>query len=199
MLSKGTVMMQLICPQCSMEYVIRARRQTIAERIFGLLYIYPFLCQLCGYRFKTLHRGIRAVSIDEDSRDYERLRRNFPFTMVCDGTTVTGWVCEIFTNGCILQAQTPMRLEQTISLELQIPNLHDPIVIDAAVVRNTTVERSRLEFLRLRLPERRRLQSFIRNELSRDGLKDTQMNEILSAAAYAGRNKQGCDEASAFN
>jgi PilZ domain len=191
-------MMQLICPQCSMEYVIRARRQTIAERFFGLLYIYPFLCQLCGYRFKTLDWGIRAVSIEEDSRDYQRLRRNFPFTMVCDGTTVTGWVCEIFTNGCILQAQTPMRLGQTIGLELQIPNLHDPIVIDAAVVRNTTGERSRLEFLRLRLPERRRLQSFIRNELSRDELKDTQMDETLSAAAYAGRNKQGCDEVSAL-
>src|SRR5688572_16780395 len=106
------------CPECSTEYVIRVRRQTVAERLLSLLYIYPFRCQLCGYRFKTLIRGVRYVRIDEDARDYERLPTDFPFTLVHNEITVKGHVSEISMSGCTLQTEMPMRLGQVIDLKL---------------------------------------------------------------------------------
>jgi hypothetical protein len=91
-------------------------------------------CQLCGYRFKTLIRGVRYVRIDEDARDYERLPTDFPFTLVHNEITVVkGRVSEISMSGCTLQTDMPMQLGQVIDLKLYISN--DPIMIDSLVIR----------------------------------------------------------------
>ena len=166
------------CPECSTEYVIRVRRQTIAERLLSLLSIYPFRCQLCGYRFKTLHRGVKYVRIDEDARDYQRLRTNFPSSLVCDGLTVEGLVSEISMSGCTLHTEAPICVGQIINLRLHISN--DPIMIDSVVIRNTTANRAGVEFLRLSQPERKRLQLFIRQERDRKNLNRSEVDEQLA-------------------
>jgi PilZ domain len=169
------------CPECSTEYVKRVRRKTIAERLLSLLYIYPFHCQLCGCRFKTLRWGVRYVRIDEDGRDYERLPTDFPFTIVCNEVTVKGRVSEISIGGCTLQTETPMRLGQVIDLQLHISN--DPITIDSLVVRNTSANRAGVEFLRLSQRERTRLQFFIGQERGRFELRGGKARERSSVAA----------------
>jgi PilZ domain len=171
------------CPECSTVYVIRVRRQTIAERLLSLLYIYPFRCQLCGCRFKTLHWGVRYVRIDEDARDYQRLPTNFPFTLVCEGTTIKGRVLEMSMSGCTLQTETPMRLGQIIDLKLHISKLDEPIMISSAIVRNTTTNRAGMEFLSLSQPERTRLQFFIRQERGHDDLNGSRTKERSTVAA----------------
>jgi hypothetical protein len=168
------------CPECSTEYVKRVRRQTIAERLLSLLYFYPFLCQLCGCRFKTLRWGVRYVRIDEDARDYERLPTDFPFTLVYDEVTVIGSVSDISMRGCTLQTETPMRLGQVIDLKLHIPN--GPITIDS-LVRNTSANRAGLEFLRLGHRERTRLQFFISQERGRFDLRSGKVQEKSPVAA----------------
>ena len=160
-----------VCPECSTEYVRRVRRRSIAERFLSAVYIYPFRCQLCGYRFKTLRWGDKYVRFDEDARDYERLERNIPFTLICKGMTITGWVSEISMSGCTLQTLTPIRPGQVTSLQLHVPTLNESIMIDAAIVKNTSDNRAGLEFLRLSQRERKRLQSFIRNEVNRNDLE----------------------------
>lgn len=170
------------CPECSTEYVIRVRRQTIAERLLSLLCIYPFRCQLCGYRFKTLIRGVRYVRIDEDARDYERLPTDFPFTLVHNEITVVkGRVSEISMSGCTLQTDMPMQLGQVIDLKLYISN--DPIMIDSLVIRNTSANRAGVEFLRFGESERKRLQFFIRQERCRNDLKDSEIKQGSTVAA----------------
>lgn len=160
-----------VCPECSTEYVRRVRRRSIAERLLSVVYIYPFRCQLCGYRFKTLRWEDKYVRFDEDARDYERLERNIPFTLICKGMTITGWVSEISMSGCTLQTLTPIRPGQVTSLQLHVPTLNESIMIDTATVKNTSVNRAGLEFLRLSQRERKRLQSFIRNEVNRNDLE----------------------------
>jgi hypothetical protein len=160
-----------VCPECSTEYVRRVRRRSIAERFLSVVYIYPFRCQLCGYRFKTLRWGDKYVRFDEDARDYERLERNIPFTLICKEMTITGWVSEISMSGCTLQTLTPIRPGQVTSLQLHVPTLNESIMIDAAIVKNTSDNRAGLEFLRLSHRERKRLQSFIRNEANRNDLE----------------------------
>jgi PilZ domain len=173
-------MNQPVCPECSMEYVRRVRRQSIAERLLSVFYIYPFRCQLCGYRFKTLRWGEKYVRFDEDARDYERLERNIPFTLICKGMTITGWVSEISMSGCTLQTLTPIRLGQVTRLQLHVPTLNESIMINAAIVKNTSDNRAGLEFLRLSQRERKRLQSFIRNEINRN---DFEMKKRFIVAA----------------
>jgi PilZ domain len=160
-----------VCPECSTEYVRRVRRRSIAERFLSVVYIYPFRCQLCGYRFKTLRWGDKYVRFDEDARDYERLERNIPFTLICKEMTITGWVSEISMSGCTLQTLTQIRPGQVTSLQLHVPTLNESIMIDAAIVKNTSDNRAGLEFLRLSHRERKRLQSFIRNEANRNDLE----------------------------
>jgi hypothetical protein len=169
------------CPECSTEYVKRVRRQTIAERLLSLLYIYPFLCQLCGCRFKTLRWGVRYVRIDEDARAYERLPTDFPFTLVHDEVTIKGRVSEISMRGCTLQTEMPMRLGQVIDLKLHISN--DPIMIDSLVIRNTSPNRAGVEFLRLSQRQRTRLQLFISQQRDRFELRSGKVTEKSPVAA----------------
>ena len=171
------------CPECSTEYVKRVRRQTIAERLLSLLYIYPFHCQLCRCRFKTQRWGVRYVRIDEDARDYERLPTDFPFTLVQNEVTVKGRVSEISMRGCTLQTETPMQLRQVIDLKLHISN--DPIMIDSLVIRNTSANRAGVEFLRLSQPERTRLQFFIAQERGRFELGGGEIRERSTVGASA--------------
>jgi PilZ domain len=169
------------CPECSTEYVKRVRRQTLAERLLSFFYIYPFHCQLCGCRFKTLRWGVRYVRIDEDARNYERLPTDFPFTLVDNEVTVKGRVSEISMRGCTLLTESPMQLGQVIDLKLHISN--SPITIDSLVIRNTSANRAGVEFLRLSQGERRRLQFFIGQERSRFALRSGKGRERSPIAA----------------
>jgi PilZ domain len=171
------------CPECSTDYVIRVRRQGIVERLLSLIYIYPFRCQLCGYRFKALHQGVRYIRIDEDNRDYQRLSTDIPSTLVCDGITTKGHVLEISMRGCTLHTRTPIFVGQIINLKLHISS--DPITIDSVVVRNTTANRVGVEFLRLSQPDRTRLQLFIRQERDRKDLNVGQIKETVAESGQA--------------
>jgi hypothetical protein len=58
------------CPACEGTLARRAHRDGLAEKMFSLLYVYPFRCQLCGHRFLTLQWGIRYHRIAQDSGDH---------------------------------------------------------------------------------------------------------------------------------
>jgi PilZ domain len=124
---------------------------------------------------------VRYVRIDEDARHYERLPTDFPFTLVHNGVTVKGRVSEISMSGCTLQTETPMRLGQVIDLKLHISN--DPIMIDSLVIKNSSVNRAGVEFLRLRQRERMRLQFFIGQERGRFALRGGEIRERSNVAA----------------
>lgn len=47
------------CPACGGTLARRAHRNGLAEKMFSILYLYPFRCQLCGHRFLTLQWGTR--------------------------------------------------------------------------------------------------------------------------------------------
>jgi hypothetical protein len=67
------------CPNCSREYVARVARVGFTEKhLLSFFYIYPFKRQLCGYRFSALRWGVRYLRMEEDRREYERLRVVFP-------------------------------------------------------------------------------------------------------------------------
>ena len=47
------------CPACGGTLARRAHRNGLAEKIFSVLYVYPFRCQFCAHRFLALQWGAR--------------------------------------------------------------------------------------------------------------------------------------------
>jgi hypothetical protein len=45
------------CPYCGSHLVRRSRRRSVWERLLSATYIYPFRCEDCNYRYKTLSSG----------------------------------------------------------------------------------------------------------------------------------------------
>jgi hypothetical protein len=162
-------MMYLICPKCSREFVKRVTRQGFAEKLLGAFYIYPFRCQLCGYRFRFLQWGIRYQRIQEDRREYERLAINFPVSLRGENLYSEGSAVDISLGGCTAMVETQLIAGDLCSVGLCLSNDILPIRVDAAVVRTARPNFLGIEFMKFRDNDRERLQLFIRS-LLRDRL-----------------------------
>jgi hypothetical protein len=154
-----------ICPACSKPFVKRVRRQGIGEWLISLFYIYPFKCQLCAHRFKSLQWGVRYVRVDEDRREYDRMAMNFPVTISGDNIETQGTMLDISLGGCTLTAESELPVGEIVSLALQISNDTLPVIVEAAVVRNVRLNNVGIEFLSLQQYDKDRLQIFIRGAL----------------------------------
>jgi hypothetical protein len=158
-------MNQAICPECSTEYVARVRRQGIIQRLVSIFYVYPFRCQLCGFRFSSVQWGVRYLRVDHNQREYQRLPVNFPLAFASDEVNGKGWAADISISGCTIRPEIELSYGQIVSMSLRIPNEDLPIAVNAAVVRNVQPNRIGLEFLRLEQTERARLRHFIHRAL----------------------------------
>ena len=158
-------MMYLICPKCSREFVKRVTRQGFAEKLLGVFYIYPFRCQLCGYRFRFLQWGIRYQRIEEDRREYERLSIDCPVSLRGENLYSEGNVVDISLGGCTAMIETQLTPGDLCSVGLYLSNDVLPIRVDAAVVRTARPNSLGIEFLKFRDNDRERLQLFIRGLL----------------------------------
>jgi hypothetical protein len=47
------------CPRCAKAHVKRSPREGLKEIVLSSMYVYPYECRACGYRFKMLEWGIR--------------------------------------------------------------------------------------------------------------------------------------------
>lgn len=155
-------MSQLICPKCSKDYVKRVGRQGLKEHVLSLCYVYPFRCQLCGYRFRFLQWGIRYQRVEEDRREYERLPMNFPVSFEGDDVRGVGSVVDISMSGCSLHAEAQLEEGKILQMVLQISRDLLPVAVEAAIVRTVQANRVGVEFLRFQPTERERLQLFVR-------------------------------------
>ena len=72
-------MTQLKCPNCSRQFVRRVSRRGVAESLLSVVYVYPFKCQICGFRFPMLRWGVRYVRVEVDHREYDRMPMSFSF------------------------------------------------------------------------------------------------------------------------
>lgn len=158
-------MAQLKCPNCNREFVRRVARVGFIERLLGLFYIYPFKCQLCGFRFRFLQRGVRYVRVEEDHREYDRIQMSFPLSYSGDGITGEGLTLNISMGGCSFTASSEMPDGAIVKLALKISSDAAPVIVDAAVVRYLRNQVVGVEFLRWQPGERERLQLFVRGLL----------------------------------
>jgi hypothetical protein len=153
---------QLICRQCSSEFVKRVRKKGFKERLLDRFYCYRFRCQICRLSFHRLQWGVRYPALAEDRREYERLAMNFPISFVGKNIEGTGIVSDISINGCAFVTEAALTEKSIVRLELRISDELQPVDIEAAVVRHARQGHVGIEFLRVQQAERQRLQLFIR-------------------------------------
>jgi len=149
------------CPECSTEYVRRVRRESFIQRLLSLFYIYPFRCQLCGYRFSLLQWKVKYVRVDEDRRTFQRMPVNFPSTFTSNNIESKGSVADISMAGCAFQTTATLEIGAILHISLQIVAGKPPIAVKAAVVRDVRQNRAGVEFLQIEKTERDRLRAFI--------------------------------------
>jgi hypothetical protein len=164
-LMKTAAMLNPTCPDCSKSFVKRVSPKGVCERLTTLFYVYPFRCQLCGYRFKQPQWGVRYLRIDEDQREYDRMAVSFPVMLPGNDGDTQGIVTDISMGGCTLTSAVELARGDIVGLNLQLSSQDLPVVVDAAIVRNVRSTTAGMEFLSLQEYDRSRLQIFIRGLL----------------------------------
>ena len=163
-------MAQLKCPNCSREFVRRVARVGLREHLASLFRIYPFKCQICGFRFRFFQWGARYVRADEDHREYDRMQMHFPVAFHGDQFDGEGNVLNISMGGCSFATASEIPMGAVMRLELKMSNDAAPVIVEAAVLRHLHNQVAGVEFIQWRQGERERLQLFVRGLLIGRGL-----------------------------
>jgi hypothetical protein len=164
-------MTPLRCPNCARDFIRRVARSGLWEVLLSFFYIYPYKCQICGARFRSLQWGARYVRVDEDRREYDRMEMRFPVTLSGPDISGEGVLLNISMGGCSFHTSANLSSGMILKLGLQISNDVAPVIVDAAVVRNVRSGAVGVEFIRWQQGERERLQLFIRGLLIGRGVE----------------------------
>lgn len=142
-------MKALACPKCKSELVGRTHRNGMVEHALSLAYIYPFKCQICQRRFRTLRWGERYVRVPLDRRVAERLPTRIPVTIHWkDGGQGQGTVRDLSVTGCGIETEAPVPMGALVLLQLE-PAGEPPIDIDVGEVRSRQPRRIGVRFVRV--------------------------------------------------
>jgi hypothetical protein len=142
------------------------------ETLLSGFCVYPFKCQLCGHRFRSLQWRVRYVRSREDRRGYSRMERELPITFSGEGIAGAATLLDISMGGCAFAGGADLPTGMIMRLGLQIAGDIPPVTIDAAVVRYTRKRTTGVEFIRWQERERERLQLFITGMLIGHGTED---------------------------
>src|SRR5436189_299497 len=63
----------LRCPKCGQLRVRRCHREGPVDHALSVVYVYPFLCLVCGRRFRALRWGRRYTTQPTQGREVERI------------------------------------------------------------------------------------------------------------------------------
>lgn len=158
-------MTPLRCPKCARDFLRRIARSGLTEVLLSFLHIYPFKCQLCGERFRSMQWGVRYVGVDEDRREYDRMEMTIPVIFSGQDVYADGVLLNISMGGCSFHTSANLTSGMVLKMELQITKDIAPVIVDAAMVRNVRSGAAGVEFLQWQQSERERLQLFVRGLL----------------------------------
>lgn len=158
-------MADLKCPNCARDFIRRVSRAGLGERLLSMFYVYPFKCQLCGYRFRFFQWGVRYFRVEEDRREYDRMEMTFPVAFTSETGSGEGALVNVSMGGCSFRTRAQLPVGTILKLTLQVSGDIPPVIVDAAVVRSVRTGGVGVEFLEWQQSERERLQLFVRGML----------------------------------
>ena len=96
-----------------------------------------------------------------DKRIYARFAVKLPVTLSGQGVAGGGLVSGLSDRGCTVISDELIQAGTSLALHIQVPEQYAPLKVDLAEVRWAQGREFGLEFVRLRLEEKARLQRFI--------------------------------------
>ena len=172
--------MEVQCPRCGKDFVRRVRREGLAEIVASAACLHPFACQLCAHRFRAWQWSVRNTQQPSDKRQYERISVNFPVTFSTDTGSGNGTTLDVSLEGCAFKTDPAPAPGALARLQLHVPGLEHPLVVDTSVVRSVRSVYVGAEFLRLRPEEQYRLTQFVADILTTRRIRN-------DAASQAGK------------
>jgi hypothetical protein len=145
--------------------VRRTPREGTLEQLLSLAYIYPFRCQLCTHRFRSMEWGKRYDKQTSEKRQYERLASNIPASFSGGDQEGNGVVTDISMGGCGLETDASLTEGALLELRLFVSDQQPPITAES-VVRSVRSKFAGLQFLRFQPEGKDRLSQLIRELIS---------------------------------
>jgi hypothetical protein len=96
-----------------------------------------------------------------DQRECARVAVELAVSFSGSGVSGGGLVSGLSMRGCTIVTDELIQRGTTVALHIQLPEQYTPLKVDLAEVRWADGREAGLEFLRLRLEEKQRLQRFI--------------------------------------
>jgi len=149
------------CPACGTLYVRRAPLDSVFERLASLAYLYPFRCQLCTSRFRSLQWGVRYSEEGADKREYERLEIKFPVTFTGRLVSGEGLATDISLTGCRMETDVQLPDGTVVNLALKTSDKKPPLTAQAEVVRSIRPRLLGMKFTRLTQEQREHLTQLV--------------------------------------
>jgi PilZ domain-containing protein len=124
------------CPRCRRGVARRTPRQSALDEILAVVYVYPFRCQLCALRFRSLQWGVRYARRTDDRREYERLAVELTGTLSVGAQRSAIRVSDLSLGGCTVRTDLRLAIGTLVDLALR-PTDGEPLVVEGSVVRST--------------------------------------------------------------
>jgi hypothetical protein len=96
-----------------------------------------------------------------DKREFARVAIELPVSFSGEGVAGGGLTSGLSARGCLMVSDELILPGTTLALHLQLPEQYAPLKVDLAEVRWVQGREYGLEFRRLRLEEKQRLQRFL--------------------------------------
>ena len=161
-------MKDLHCPSCGTPYVRLTHVQGSMGRVLNRCKIFPFRCQLCAARFRTLHFP-RAPHRPRDRREYDRLMVRVPVTLGGGAGQAAGQTVDLSISGCSITTDGAFAPGTSVELRLRLGRAGD-VRVEAATVRSQREGGLGLQFTRIAAADRARLSGYLARFLRPSGL-----------------------------
>jgi hypothetical protein len=151
----------LNCPQCHQAGVLRTRPRSPCEHLAAFLFVSPFYCQHCSFRFLASRLGIDEPKHPIDRREHLRIPVRLYLSFSGGKVRGEGIVMDLSLGGCIIKSKTQVRQDDIFYLQLILDKGEPPLEV-AAMVRSVSARGIAFKFLRA-AQENKRLLAFVQS------------------------------------
>lgn len=154
---------QLTCPQCQKDSVLRARPQSPREHVAALLFVSPFHCPSCNYRFLAPRLWYSRPHHPIDRREHLRIPVRLYLSFSGGKVRGEGTVLDLSMGGCIIKSETRVQPDDIFYLQLSLHESEPPLEV-AGMVRSVSARGIAFKFLRA-AQENKRLLAFVQAQI----------------------------------
>jgi hypothetical protein len=146
-----------LCPNCGEAEGRRSRRRGVTEQLLAFIFVFPFRCQECAYRFFLFRPGRHYVRVRKDRRDFERALVRFQAQYAGHGGDGQGTVTDLTISGCSLEVEGNAVTGTALELVLDLKDGGSPVKVEGHVEHRRPPSSVGLKFTRIAEADRVRI------------------------------------------